>query len=76
MRLSKNGKTVTFEISAWWNAEDGKIHVTSRESKSLILTVGDDPAKKRGHPKLFRELTKILKKAGAPAPKEVSEKSN
>jgi hypothetical protein len=68
MRRSEKGKTVTFEISAWWNPDDKKIHLSSKESKSLILTVSNDPGKKRGHPKLFRELTKILRSAGAPAP--------
>ncbi len=76
MRLSKNGKTVTLEISAWWNSKDGKIHISSKDSKSLILTVGDNPAKMRGHPKLFHELTKILKKAGAPAPEDAPQKPN
>jgi hypothetical protein len=68
MRLAKNGKTVTFEISIWWNAADQKIHMSSDESDTLILTINNDPDKKRGHPKLFGELTKVLKLAGAPAP--------
>lgn len=68
MRLAKNGKTVTFEISIWWDANDQKIHMASNESETLILTINDDPDKKRGHPKLFRELAKVLKLAGAPAP--------
>jgi len=45
------------------------IHLPSKDRK-FILTVGDNPEKKRGRPKLFRELTKALKKAGAPAPEE------
>jgi len=68
MRLSKKGKTVTFEVCAWWDSEDQKIHLASNESETLILTVGSDPGSERGHPKLFRELTKILRDAGAPAP--------
>jgi hypothetical protein len=68
MRRSKDGKTVTFEVSAWWNPEDRSIHLASNDSDTLILTVNNDPMKKRGHPKLFSELSKILKEAGAPAP--------
>jgi hypothetical protein len=68
MRLSKNRKTVAFEVSVWWDPEDRSIHLASNESDTLILTVNDDPMKARGHPKLFRELAKILREAGAPAP--------
>lgn len=69
MRRSKEGKTVTFEVSAWWNPEDKRIHLASNESDTLIATVGDDPkSETRYHPKLFRELAKILREAGAPAP--------
>jgi hypothetical protein len=75
MRLSKNDKTVTLETSAWWNSEDEKIHISSRDPK-FILTVGNNPEKKRGHLQLFRELTKALKKAGAPVPEEAPSKSN
>jgi hypothetical protein len=69
MRLSKKGKTVTFEISAWWNPNDEKFHLACKEAGKFILTVRRDPKKARGHPKLFRELAKILRSAGAPAPK-------
>ena len=67
--MSKKGKTVTFEISAWWNPKDEKFYLACKEGGKFILTVGSDPKKARGHPKLFRELTKILRAAGAPAPK-------
>jgi hypothetical protein len=68
MKVSKTGKTVTFEVSAWWEDKDQKIRLRSKGREAFILTVNDDAKSKRGHPKLFRELTKILKKAGAPAP--------
>ena len=68
MRLSKKGKTVTFEVCAWWDSEHQSIHLASNELETLILTVNDDPRKSRGHPKLFRELAKILREMGAPAP--------
>jgi hypothetical protein len=68
MRLSKKGKTVKFEVSAWRDSEDESIHLASNASDTFILTVNDDPGKARGHRKLFRELAKILREAGAPAP--------
>jgi len=68
--MRKSDKTVTFEVSAWWDADDKSIHLASNESKTLILTVTDDPTGKRGHPKLFRELSKMLREAGAPSPPE------
>jgi hypothetical protein len=68
VKTKKIGKAVTFEVSAWWNSKDQKIRLTSKGPEAFILTVRDDPHSKRGHPKLFRELTKILRKAGAPAP--------
>jgi hypothetical protein len=74
MKLSKSGKTVNFEVKIWWNPKDRKIRLESKESRSFILTVSNEPSKKndpsktRYHPKLFRELTKILRAAGAPGP--------
>jgi hypothetical protein len=68
MTLIKKGKTITFEIRAWWNSEDRTIHLASDASKTFILTVNDDRTKARGHRKLFRELAKLLRTAGAPAP--------
>lgn len=68
--MRKSDKTVTFEVCAWWDAEDKRIHLASNESETLILTVTDDPSGKRGHPKLFRELSKILREAGLPSPPE------
>lgn len=70
MRLSENGKTVTLQISVWWNPKDRKIHLASSESKTLIATVNNDPDNRRGHPKLFRELAKILKEMGAQYPND------
>jgi hypothetical protein len=73
MGAARNGKSITFEVRAWWNPEDEMLHLASNESKTFILTVGDDPKdatkkKARGHRKLFRELSKLLRAAGVPAP--------
>lgn len=68
MKVSKNGKTVTFEVSAWWSPKDNKFRLKGSDPVEFILTVSDNPSKERGHPKLFRELTKIMKAAGVPTP--------
>ncbi len=69
MRRSKKGNTITVEIGVWWNANTGKIHIASNQSDTLIVTVSNDPkSARRYHPKLFRELAKILKDNGAPGP--------
>ena len=68
VKVSKKGRTVTFEVSAWWSPEDDCIRLASNDSATMILTVRNDPKLKRGHPKLFRELAKMLWEAGAPAP--------
>ena len=68
MRRSKSGKTVTLEIDIWWDAADKSIHIASNQSDTLIATVSNDPTKRRGHPKLFRELAKVLRDNGAPSP--------
>ena len=68
MSPTKKAKTVTFEVSIWWNPEDQSIHLASKEAGKFILTVNRDPTSLRGHPKLFCELAKVLKAAGAPAP--------
>jgi hypothetical protein len=76
MRFGKNGKTVKLEISVWWNARDKTIHLASSQSESLIATVNNDPKSMRGHPKLFRELAKILKQHDVPGPSPVSTERN
>jgi len=73
MGVTKKGKSITFEVRAWWNPKDQMIHLASDASKTFILTVCDDPMdvpKKNacGHRKLFRELSKLLLSAGVPAP--------
>lgn len=68
MRKSKKGKAVTLEITIWYAGTGQTIHLASNESDTLIATVDADGTKRRGHPKLFRELKKILKDNGAPAP--------
>jgi hypothetical protein len=68
MRLSRKGKTSTFEVSVCWNPVEQAIHLASREAGKFVLTVNHDPTSLRGHPKLFRELAKDPKTADVPAP--------
>jgi hypothetical protein len=68
MKPQTDGKSVTFQVRAWWEPKDNKIHLAGTGARTFILTVNNNPSNMRGHPKLFRELTKILKEAGAPAP--------
>lgn len=63
MKTSKNGKTVTFEVSVWWDSKDKIFKLRSNDPVKFILTVSDKSTKERGHPKLFRQLGKVLKSA-------------
>jgi hypothetical protein len=71
MKTSKKGKSVTFEVSAWWSPDDKSIHLASNASDSLIVTVNDDPSKKRGHPKLFRDWLRFSERRVLRLPNEV-----
>ncbi len=63
---SGDGKSVTFELRIWWDPESEKIKMAAQDL--FITTVNDRPASKRGHPKLFRKLARVLRDHGAPAP--------
>ncbi len=67
MRVSKDGKSVHVEIGFWLDP-DGSIHMTSNELDDFHIAVNEDPARKNGHPTLYRRLAKLLKDAGAPSP--------
>ncbi|MCY3627940.1 MAG: hypothetical protein F4223_00795 [Rhodobacteraceae bacterium] len=71
VRKAKNGKTIYFQISAWYNEENDRIHITSgskKGAKGFITTVNADPKSKRGHPNLFKKLAKFLREHDVPAP--------
>lgn len=68
MRPSKgeNPRTMYFEISIWkdvgWKEGD-PIHIGHNENNgpsTFRTTVVPDDSKPNGHPKLYKELTKIL----------------
>ncbi len=71
VRKAKDGKTIYFQISAWYNEENDRIHIASsktKDSKGFITTVNADPKSKRGHPNLFKKLAKFLRENNVPAP--------
>lgn len=74
MRRAKgeNAKAVVFEtndhVAAWYDKNDGCIHLTSRALKGFHVRIGTNPTKPYGHPNLFRRLSKCLNEVGAPNP--------
>lgn len=61
-------KTATVQMSLWFNAETGHIHLAAPGSSWFITTVCNTPASKRGHPNLFGKLARLLDEAGLPGP--------
>lgn len=70
-RASKGtGKSVKFEIYVWYNKSTGTIQIASNDQDHALsdfnVAVTNDPAKRNGHPTLFRRLKKLLDEQGAP----------
>ena len=74
MRKSGNGKSVHLEIGFWLN-DDGSIHMTANDVKGFHIAVNADPAKRNGHPTLYRRLAMCLAEMGAPSPEIPSAES-
>ena len=73
LRKSEKGNTVYFGIGIWFDEEGNCIQIrhapeTKPDGVQLVTTVRADPSSKRGHPNLFRQLSKVLRDNGAPAP--------
>lgn len=68
MQRDTSGKTITLEMSAWYNEKDGHIHLVALGRDGFITTVNGDSENERGHPHLFKNLAICLKKAGVPHP--------
>lgn len=70
MKISSKGNSVSLEVLFWWDASDKAIHVATNDpdAPTFHIAVRPDKSKPSGHPYLFRELTKCLRQAGAPAP--------
>ena len=64
---SKSGKAIYLRCGAWLE-KDGSIHLSGLGSDSFHISVTPDPASRRGHPTLFKNLAQCLRDAGAPAP--------
>lgn len=64
--LKRTGNTVSSEFSVWYREGDGQIRIRlTPNSIPIGIRSGET---KGGHPILYRELTKLLRSAGARAP--------
>lgn len=66
-------KTATVQMSLWFNAETGHIHLAAPGSSWFITTVCNIPGSKRSHPNLFGKLARLLDEAGLPGPQSQSD---
>ena len=57
-------KYIRLELDAWYNADDGHIHIASRDGTTLITTVNDNPGSERRHHNLYQKLRKLLQDNG------------
>lgn len=75
MKLSAKGKggrkprSVSLMIM-FWKQKDGAIHLATNdpEAQDFHVAVRADPAKRSGHPMLYRRLNAYLKQKGAQEP--------
>lgn len=57
--MKKKSKTVSVEVHFWRSSPPGT--AIKLAAKNFVVLVRKNPAKKAGHPSLWRELNKILK---------------
>ncbi len=76
MQRDLSGRTVTFEMTAWYDEKDGHIHLVALGREGFITTVNADPDSEKGHSHLFKCLAVCLKHAGVPSPITENEKQN
>ena len=67
MKKSQDGKSVYLEMG-FWLEKDGSIHLSGKGVSGFHVAVNEDPAKRNGHPTLYKRLAACLKQMGAPAP--------
>jgi hypothetical protein len=60
MKKTKKAKTVPLKVHFWRSAPPGT--AIKLASATFVVLVRKNPKKKAGHPALWRELNKILKK--------------
>ncbi len=66
--ISKKGKCV-YARAGFWLEKDGSIHLAFEGVPGFHVAINDDPAKRNGHPTLFKRLARLLVEADATAPK-------
>ncbi len=67
-KSEKGGNTAYLNIGAWYNKDNGHIHLTLPRSDWFHTTVNGKESSKRGHPNLYNKLARALKEAGVPGP--------
>ena len=60
MTKSKKGKS-TYLTVGFWLYKDGSIHLTGKGLKKFHVAISQDPAKRNGHPTLFKVLAENLR---------------
>jgi hypothetical protein len=73
MRSSTSGKSVHMNF-AFFLSDDGSIHLTANDVSGFHVAINEDPARRNGHPTLYKKLADCLRQAGAPAPDVVVSK--
>lgn len=68
MRDKHGVKTLSLNLSVWYDANDGHIHVATQDGDGFISSVGNNAQNLRGHPHLYSKLADALQKAGRAAP--------
>jgi len=67
VRKAKKGKTIYFQVSAWYNEQDGKIHING-PWEGHFTTVSSKPESDRYHSHLYNKLAQLLRENDVPAP--------
>ena len=67
-KAPKGVKTAYLNIGAWFNEETGHIHLAISDKDGFHTTVNNRIDSKRGHPNLYKKLSKALQAAGVPYP--------
>jgi hypothetical protein len=69
-KSEKGGNTAYLNIGAWYDEATGHIHLTLPRSKWFHTTVNAEQGSIRCHKNLYGKLSKALREAGVPAPKD------
>ena len=61
-KLSKKGNAVYVQIGMWCH-QDQSIHIANQGDHGFHVSVVPSPDSRRGHPTLYRELSRMIKAA-------------